>query len=863
MAMILSQPAFWILLGAAALFLVWLARLRRLRWWPAWLTRLLLASIILAGILYPQNNKPAQTLAQREIMLVDLSSALPAAELNQVRQQAEAWQKSGQNRIVVSYADHPAPVLNFDDWPAVDGRVSDPAAALNYAGYLLEGEKGKIILVSSGKTRDQAAVQTTLQQLSRDGHSVDILPEITALNPGDCYVGVIQAPSYLWEGTPFSITLPVYAPPGTAPDPKLTINDQVTDIKPAVLENGTYRFTIPAQATGMVTIGVSVALAGDPNPGNNSAYAALQVFATPKVLFISADPAKDARFIDMLKQSGLAFDVMAPEQAPGDIETLSVYKVVILSDILAVKLTDMQMVALRSFVSERSGGLIFLGGRNSFTLGGYKDSLLEPLLPVKLEPPPRPQRPPVTFLLVLDASSSMEMSFTWITPMALSREAAMRAIENLKSEDYLGLLTFSHVYSWSIPVRQIGDGLSLRQALDTISKISGFGGTEMYKALLEAATALKNMPSTAPAARHLLLLSDGNSADGSAAEFKSLASSIYQKYNTTISTIALGNDAFREVMAGIAEAGNGRYYFIDSPDALPRIMLDESRAGRSENIQAGFTNLILNESNHPLLSGMSEADLPVLSSYNALTSKKDLGAEDILISNNFQDPILSAWQFGSGRVMAWMSSATSDWMGSWNDPKNEQRFWTQVIRYALPNPAVGPVQAEAKVNETRLSVVTHMQNASGQAANLANITFSYVDGSGNIHHLPLSQSDLGTYELVLPRLPEGAYRAAVSYAYYSSEDSIELKGELALPFAVNYVPDAQPGVMSANQDLLNDWAQLGSGKMITVNDLLGSEQITPVDLPGSKASWLTVILLALVITWPLEIAIRRRWLPWK
>lgn len=69
---------------------------------------------------------------------------------------------------------------------------------------------------------------------------------------------------------------------------------------------------------------------------------------------------------------------------PKDAEELFQYHAVILDDIEAKFFSASQMLLLRRFVSQRGGGLIMLGGQESFIDGGYRKTPLGEVLPVYL-----------------------------------------------------------------------------------------------------------------------------------------------------------------------------------------------------------------------------------------------------------------------------------------------------------------------------------------------------------------------------------------------------------------------------------------------------------------------------------------------
>ena len=57
------------------------------------------------------------------------------------------------------------------------------------------------------------------------------------------------------------------------------------------------------------------------------------------------------------------------------------------------------------------------------------------------------------------------------------------------------------------------------------------------------------------------------------------------------------------------------------------------------------------------------------------------------------DPVLAAWQYGLGRAVAWTPSVDSPWAESWPNWPDYGKFWAQIIRYTLPEPDSGSLQA--------------------------------------------------------------------------------------------------------------------------------------------------------------------------
>src|SRR5262249_5004675 len=140
---------------------------------------------------------------------------------------------------------------------------------------------------------------------------------------------------------------------------------------------------------------------------NNSAAATALIAPPPKVLLVEGQGGAAAPLRTALRPAGVTTEVIDPAVLSSRLSDLDAYEGIVLVDVPAGALTLDQMTTLREFVRSEGRGLVATGGRASFTLGAYKDTPLEEVLPVSMTPPPRAKRPDVTMLLIVDQSASM------------------------------------------------------------------------------------------------------------------------------------------------------------------------------------------------------------------------------------------------------------------------------------------------------------------------------------------------------------------------------------------------------------------------------------------------------------------------
>src|SRR5439155_12189753 len=117
--------------------------------------------------------------------------------------------------------------------------------------------------------------------------------------------------------------------------------------------------------------------------------------------------------------------------------------------------------------------------------------------------------------------------------------------------------------------------------------------------------------------RHVLLLTDGVSAGGN---YDALLAKMMRAH-ITLSTIAVGNDADRELLARLARQGGGESYIVRDPKQLGEVFLREARTLRRPLIHEPPGGIqLLAHASEPF-AGFANLRLPDLSAI-VLTSVK-------------------------------------------------------------------------------------------------------------------------------------------------------------------------------------------------------------------------------------------------
>ena len=85
------------------------------------------------------------------------------------------------------------------------------------------------------------------------------------------------------------------------------------------------------------------------------------------------------------------------------------------------------MFSLQSYVRDIGGGLVVIGGPNSYGVGGYFQTPLEAVLPLDTQVKDPRRFPSVAMAIVMDKSGSMSAQESGVLKMRLAAEAAARA----------------------------------------------------------------------------------------------------------------------------------------------------------------------------------------------------------------------------------------------------------------------------------------------------------------------------------------------------------------------------------------------------------------------------------------------------
>ena len=536
-------------------------------------------------------------------------------------------------------------------------------------GKETKGDLTKLLPILS---REQIEVKTVLFE---DEYSDDVA------------IDKITTPKSLNSGAPFQINISIKSTVDTSG--KLTLigddKEQLSENISITKGNNNFIFNGTASNSGFVTYKVMIEPLIDSIKTNNEASAFIKIKDKNKVLIVK-DKENEADEIEkILNSGGLDFDTVFSNSVPISLKGLSKYKSIILCNVSAENLDHGFMNNIESYVKDLGGGLLAIGGKESFALGGYYKTSLEKVLPVYMDMRGKREIPSMAMTLVIDRSGSMSGQ-----KLALAKAGANQTIETLRDVDEIGVLSFDSNPKWEVELQKATDKDSLRKKVNGIGE---GGGTSILPALSEAVNAMEKSTSKI---KHIILLTDGQAETSG---YDTLLQTM-KDLSITISTVAIGDGADTHLLEYIANEGNGRYYFSKSSTNVPRIFSKETfMATRTYINNDPFTPLI--SSAHPILTPIIDVGLPPMLGYIG-TSEKNTST--VLLKSPEDDPILAIWRYGLGKTAAFTSDLTGNWSANYVNFDKTDPLFLNIVNWTLENISSDEIEVEARTNGDNINI---------------------------------------------------------------------------------------------------------------------------------------------------------------
>ena len=735
----------------------------------------------------------------------------------------------------------PNPTFPFE---ALNTRLAKDGTSLekglSLAGAMLPHEQpGRIVLISDG-TATEGNVAAAIDELAGREIPVDVLP-VNYAYEDEVWIEKLELPKFVKLGETYEARI-VYASLSDGSG-EMVMHENGEEIfrQPVSYKAGKNRMVLPIylRRAGYYEYVASIEPAADRDgwKENNSAISSLFLKGEGRVLVVT-DPSGESAdwtdFADGLRTAQRVVDVATAYDVPSDTLALMPYDCIVLVNVAADSFDSRQLRAMRDAVHTQGSGLLMIGGQNSFGPGGYHRTVIEDALPVTMDISQRKQMPKGALAIVLHTCEFAQGN-SW------GKKITKQALSVLAEQDEAGVLVYDQQGRdrWLFPLTPMSEFEQMKKDINSAQ----IGDMPSFVPTMKLG--LEGLKKSDAAAKHMIIISDGDPSPPPPPMIND-----YIQSQISISMVAINPHGGQDIstMQAVASATKGRYYFPQSPEALPSIFIKEAKTLQRNLIQnKTFVPDVHMPSN--VLKGIES--LPPLEGYvlttpkpRAVTVLRGPDEEDL-------DPVLAIWRFGLGKTAAFTSDLSPNWGKNWVG-------WEQYVAFIK----------QLVTDISRVERKSHLYLSAFASGNRGVVQIE--DHAPDSDFLEISASVKGprdreeTIELrqISPRRYEGEFELWGKGRYHllaagGAGDRVENSvGGFVVPYSPEYLR------FRSNPIVLRDIAGRTGGRMLEGGET--SAQLFPAERPRriSSASVVDWFLIFLACLLPLDVAARRIQIDW-
>ncbi len=734
----------------------------------------------------------------------------------------------------------------------IDRGATDIAGATQLALAELPAEgTRRIVLFSDGNENRGRALEAAA--LARSfGVELFVVPLFQPASESGVSAESVLAPDRVRAGEPHQVSVLVKS--GRRGPARVTLLQDGAPIasREGTLDAGESSITVDAllKEPGLHSYEALVDSPDDQFLENNHAKRFVEVTGSPSVLYVAKRGGASSALLAALQAQGISVVEREASQLPGSIEGFVPFDGIIFDNVPGYSLSFEKMETVEQYVRDLGGGLLMIGGDSSFGAGGYYKTPIERALPVDMDVKAQIQMPRLTLIIVADKSGSMAGQVpTGETKLDVVKSAAYASMDLLNPFDKVGLLAFDADVEWTVPLT---DAKNKEQVANELSTLVPGGGTVLFPALQEAHRMLN---ATVSATKHVIVISDGLT-EGT--DFESQVKAMARD-KITVSTIAVGEDADRDLLAKISGWGGGRFYATNDPTTVPRIFVTETMVvSRGLLVEKSF--LAQPSSGSEILRGVPLAGMPPLGGF-VFTYLKS-GAEQSLTAL-YDAPLLATWRYGLGKAAAFTSDLKGKWGRAWVGWDAYPRFVAQLVRWIQRPTSFDVLHPVVRLEAGRGEISVDAYDALSAFVNGLDMRAVVLDPGGDRQEVRLQQKAPGLYEGSFKAEKTGDY--AVTLAAMDRADLPPRTIAVSLSYPDEYRD------MGTDTSLLARLASLTAGKLLSLEVPASAREQAPPEwrdlfIRSSRGKiepsplWPLLVVLALIAFF-LDIAARKLVLP--
>ncbi len=475
---------------------------------------------------------------------------------------------------------------------------------------------------------------------------------------------------------------------------------------------------------------------------------------------VVAQAGRGKALADLLGAQGWRVTVVEPSAVGTRSGKLAEWDAVVLSNVAAKALGEPSLEALRDYTLG-GGGLLFAGGDATFGEEGYSESAIEPVLPLRFNV--EEERTDVALMVALDKSYSMKGA-----KIELAKEATKAALGELEDRHRFGVVAFDWEPYDVVPLQLANNR---QQMLDAISRIEASAQTNFYPAL---ESCLRQLSEVEAEVKHVILLSDGKTYPD---DYEKLIARM-RAAEITVSTVGVGSEADRELLADIARWGDGQTYFVEDAKRVQRILLDEARGKLEETLVEEPVRAVVAQPNRAL-RGIVVSAAPALLGHLNLEPRDE---SEIVLETDTGKPLLARRNVGLGRTWIFTSDLEGRWSAPWFRWSGFGPLLSQVLHDAAGRKEEPGLDFRIRRDQQRLVATLRALDDGGRHRNGLEPKLRVSAGSRNTE-TPMRQTGPGFYAADLELAPSADHpyvaelwldgrRQGLGSVYYPESDDL-------------------------------------------------------------------------------------------
>ena len=436
---------------------------------------------------------------------------------------------------------------------------------------------------------------------------------------------------------------------------------------------------------------------------NNVFYKSIKIVPRPKVLYVTEKNSPLAQELNKI------YELDVRNSLPTD---LSEYLAIIFNDIRASKILP-SIDGLSDYVSD-GNGVIFIGGENSFERGGYKGTLLETLLPIKIGAGEEQNKSDINIVIVIDISHGTEDYINVEKALALS------VVDSLSEKNSVGAVAFGHSPCQAFSIAEIKPLKEHKKELkDKISRLR-FDGQSCFDIGIQGGF---QMLSKVGGSKNIIFISDGKTTyqklrDDTLESVRRINNLGVKVFTVGVGTetddLATENNLF---LANMAALGEGIYYKADASNKL-KVQFGDKDETKGEEF---YNTLVPIDTTHFITLALDDMHATV-SGYNYAVPKP---SARMLVTTHKNIPILVVWRFGLGRVVSLTTDDGLKWAGDLLNKRNS-KLLSKSINWAIGD--LGRKKAyDVTIRDTVLGKSTSVNVISREMPQAAELAFAKID----------------------------------------------------------------------------------------------------------------------------------------